>query len=175
MIEGFNFPVKYAVLELIEDGGYIYNYEPVIRGYIATKCYVIEDVVSYRADGTNSKFYRVFFPNKNFDTFKSCYKNNIDYRIKHGNFLYDIYGKIRNLDTVYALYDSYEDAKSMADYKNEKFMFETIVSNVILDNDYEKNAEIMKSELKNEFDICNKFEEELNKTFDIENGIKLVR
>ena len=37
-----NFPIKYAVLELKEEGGYITNYKDIVRGYIVSKCWVAE-------------------------------------------------------------------------------------------------------------------------------------
>ena len=175
MKEDMKFPIKYAVLELVEDGGYLNNYEKVIKGYIATRCYVVEDVIKYKADGTNYELFRVFFPNKNLEAFEDHLKSGKEYEINHENIQFDLYGNMKNLDVVYALYDRYEDAKKMADYRNEKYMFETIYTNVILDENYEKNAEKIKKEMSYEFDICDQFEEKLNNKFNMENGIKLVR
>ena len=123
MNEEYNFPIKYAVLELVEDGGYINNYEKVIKGYIATKCYVLEDVIKYKSNGTNYELYRVFFPNKNLEAFES--DENRD--LKHEKLSVDLYGNLRGVDTVYALYDTYEEAKQVMESLDEQYRSSAIV------------------------------------------------
>ena len=35
------FPIKYAVEELKVDGGYVYDYNDITKGFIVSKCYVL--------------------------------------------------------------------------------------------------------------------------------------
>ena len=51
MYKDNNFPIKYAILELKEKGGYITNYEYIVRGYIVSKCWVVESSIKYFSDG----------------------------------------------------------------------------------------------------------------------------
>ena len=56
MSRELNYPIKYAVLELKEKGGYLVGYKGITQGFIVSKCYVIRSNRAYNSDG--SKIFR---------------------------------------------------------------------------------------------------------------------
>ena len=62
MKEKVNFPIKYAVLELTQSGGWMVDYKDITKGFIVSKCYVIEDNIIYDSDGNSKIVHKVFFP-----------------------------------------------------------------------------------------------------------------
>ncbi len=114
-----NFPVKYAILELKEDGGYLSNYSDITRGFIVSKCYVLESVVKYLANGKSKVFYKVFFPFQNLNILKLALQNN---QLDIGQKLeptFNLNGEANPTTVVSNLFDTYEDAKRFTHIKNE--------------------------------------------------------
>ena len=71
MNKELNYPVKYAVLELKEVGGYSQGWEDITKGFIASKCFVVESKVKYLSDGSSKVSHKVVFPHKDYKTFKN--------------------------------------------------------------------------------------------------------
>ena len=75
MNDNINYPVKYAVLEIKEIGGWAVWFENVTLGFIASKCYVIESNILYDVNGNSQVIHKVVFPFNNIEKFKSSLKN----------------------------------------------------------------------------------------------------
>lgn len=119
MHEQNNFPVKYAILELKEEGGYLSNYKDITRGFVVSKCYVLESVIKYLADGSSKAFYKVFFPFQNLSILKVALQNN---KLDIGQKLepkFNLNNEVNSTTTVFNLFDTYEDAKRFSHIKNE--------------------------------------------------------
>ena len=70
MNKEINYPIKYAVLELKERGGWSVGYKDITQGFIVSKCYVIESSIIYNADGSYKTIHRVVFPFSDIAAFK---------------------------------------------------------------------------------------------------------
>ena len=140
MTKEINYPIKYAVLELKERGGWAVGYEDITQGFIVSKCYVVGSNVVYHSDGTNTISYEVIFPFSDISSFKNSIRNgkkNIgDENIPH----YDACNRPYPVNVVSDLFDSYEQAKEAAVEKNECFKY--------LIKEYEESLE-----------VCNIFEQ----------------
>lgn len=153
-----SYPIKYAVEDLKVDGGIIHDYEDITKGYIVSKCYVLENRLNYRDDCIS---YVVSFPYDSFDIFVSWYKRN-----SH-NYYFDIYkhyyeqrrdpnrellrdGYPRHIVTE--LFDTYEEAKEVADRKNGCLKGE------ILTNTGSAAYEKLSEEFKDTMEICGEYE-----------------
>lgn len=67
MKEEINYPIKYAVMPIVEQFGrdyYINNqlHRDVLVSHIVSKCYVLSEEKEYFKDGTSKISYRVLFP-----------------------------------------------------------------------------------------------------------------
>ena len=69
-----NYPIKYAVMQVLEDGGWLYDYEDILIGHIVSKCYLIESKVRYYKDDENRIIHYVLFPYKRIESYKKCGK-----------------------------------------------------------------------------------------------------
>ena len=46
-----NYPIKYAVLEVKENGEYVTSSDNLVKGYIVSKCYVVKSILDYLPNG----------------------------------------------------------------------------------------------------------------------------
>ena len=165
MSKEINYPIKYAVLELKEKGGYLVGYEDITQGFIASKCYVIESSIIYASDGSNTIIHKVVFP---FEDIKSFKISLINGRQDIGNAKipqYDACGRIYPINVVTDLFDSYELAKEAAKEKNEEHRC-NIISKVpvsiparLSNSNWQKQYEELKQEFDNGLETCNLFEQ----------------
>ena len=171
-----NFPIKFAILELKETGGYITNYKDIVRGYIVSKCWVVESSIKYFSDGNSKLFHKVIFPYKDLNTLKTALRNNDEYIGERVTINYDCNYNLCPVDVVSELFDSYEDAKNIAEAKNQE-MKNNIALNKQTLFDYEH-------EFVEQLSICQLFEKlALLKTEDMtitesinqENGFPLLK
>lgn len=70
------YPIKYAVLELKESGGWPVGYKDIIRGNIVSKCYVVESSIRY---GDSKIFHKVVFLFSSLETLKQSLHNQSQY------------------------------------------------------------------------------------------------
>ena len=63
-----SYPVKYAVEELKIEGGYNEDYQDITKGYIISKCYVLEDRIRY-GGSEPCVMHVVSFPYSRFEDF----------------------------------------------------------------------------------------------------------
>ena len=165
MNKEINYPIKYAVLELIERGGWSVGYKDITQGFIVSKCYVIESNIVYHSDGSYNVIHKVVFPYSDISTFK----NSLSYGGQNIGSpeipRYDACDKVYPINMVTALFDSYEEAKVAAIGKNEEFKSNLIMkvpdffSNHFLDSDWKKQYESLKQKYEQNLAICNLFEE----------------
>ena len=165
MNKEINYPIKYAVLELKEKGGYLVGYEDITLGFIVSKCYVTESSIIYISDGSNKGIHKVVFPFQDIESFKMSLRNG---RQNIGNAeipQYDACGRIYPINIVTDLFDSYELAKESAEEKNEEHRC-NLISKVptpipakLSNTNWQKQHEELKQEFENGLEICYLFEQ----------------
>lgn len=117
------YPVKYAVEELTEYGGWANSFVDITCGYITSKCYVVESTTKYYADGRQEEVYSVVFPYQDIETFKKSIEKgdnekNIGQR-RYPQFSAD--GSYYPIKKVTNLYNTYDEAALETNQKNERF------------------------------------------------------
>ena len=160
MIKENTYPIKYAILELKENGNYVTNYEDIVRGYIVSKCWVVASSLKYFSNGDSKLFHKVIFPYKNLDRFKMSLLNNEKNLGERIEPQYDFNYNPYPVDITEELFDSYEEAKEKAHKKNEE-MKHKLVLNVrysILDSRFKIALSEMEKEFLKELSICELFE-----------------
>lgn len=124
------YPIKYAVLELKADGGIAHDYEDITKGFVVSKCHILEDRLIYLYNGATYQKIVVSFPYDNFEYFMIWFHQNSH---KYSSYIYDLYKNyfeskhdpsrehLRDgypLHIVSELFNTYEEAKELADHKN---------------------------------------------------------
>ena len=126
-----NYPVKYAVLEVQEKGGWSVGYQDVTKGFIASKCFVVETKVVYGADGKSKVVNKVVFPYEDFHFFEeSLSKGNRNLGIMN-SIHYDANNNPYPSHVVDELYETFDEAKEKANLCNEKYKT-NLINNVSL-------------------------------------------
>ena len=118
----YNYPVKYVVMPIIQEPCYGNDYERTILCYIVSKCYVVRTVLDYLDNGNIALKHEVVFPFKDITYFKmkTPYAG-LGYRNIP---LYDLSGEPYPVNTTYNLYDTFEEAKQEAKFRNEERLVE---------------------------------------------------
>lgn len=143
-----NYPIKYAVLELKEQGGWSTNYEDVTVGFIVSKCYVVEQNTRYLQNGTSKTSYKVVFPYKDFNNYKYRLLRGIDINEHEHVPEYNYYRECTNANTVSDVFDTYEEATEIANQENHNKKRSIICKIVKYDSilkEFEENLAICKS------------------------------
>lgn len=143
-------PIKYAVLELKEKGGYLVGYKDITQGFIVSKCYVIGSNRVYNSDGSKNLTHTVVFPFKDISYFKDSFRNNFQNIGDKNVPSYDGPNDSYLTDVVAELFDSYETAKVDTEQKNEEYK-----QNLYL----KEQSEILTSEFKQSLELCYLFEQ----------------
>ena len=142
MDQNLKYPIKYALLELKEHGGWEHNYEDIPLCYIVSPCYVINQNIRYYSDETTKTTYEVVFPYKDIHTYKYLKRFNEHSEKPH----FSSYNCL-NSNIVSNLFDTYEEANITAEIENKnkrKNIFCSVKNyNQILDT-FNKNLEICK-------------------------------
>ncbi len=160
-----NYPIKYAVLELVERGGYSVRYANNVQGFIASKCYVIESSLLYCSDGSSKTIHKVVFPYEDIDLFKSTLKNNNPYLGTPQIPRINACGEVFQINEVTDLYDTYESAKAAANEKNDKYKRNILMYTTspcyykTSDTDFIKHYEDLCDSFNKSIEICNLFEQ----------------
>lgn len=154
MCEELNYPVKYAVLELKESGGYLFGYKDITKGYIVSKCYVLESSIKFYANGDNKTFYTVFFPFKDISDFKMYL--NLGEGKKPS---YDTFDHPLDSDVVSELFDTFDEASLLASQKNKEIK-EELEQNLLSANlEFKPLCKEFLKEFQNNLIMCEKFEQ----------------
>ena len=147
-----NYPIKYAVLEVKENGEFIDSYDPLVKGYIVSKCYVLRSTLDYLDNGNISIKHDVVFPYKDITYFKySAPYGGLGYRNIP---LYDNSGEPYPTNTVYDLFNSYEEAKEIANLKNKELLDRILSVEGLTD----EAIEIIGEDYSKNLEECNEFE-----------------
>ena len=159
MINQLNYPIKYAILEVKEKGGWAENYKDITEGFIASKCYIIESDIVYDSLGNAKLIHKVVFPFDNITTFKSSLSSGI-HDIGIANVpSYDMHNNPYPVTIVDELYDTYESAKNAANEKNEEYKANLITKTPSTELDWEFQYELLKQNYDKTSAMCNLFEE----------------
>ncbi len=165
MKKELNYPIKYAVLELKEKGGWSVGYADVTQGFIASKCYVIESSTVYYADGSNKKIYKVVFPFSDIGEFKKTIAKGSPNVGKAEAPRVAASGSICPISIVTDLFDTYDSAKEAAEEKNDDYRRHLSVQQNVPINYYMASIDMFRNALVHEFDstleICKFFEQEV--------------
>lgn len=116
----YNYPVKYAIMPIYEQVGWMSglhelerNYEVV--GYIVSKCYVVSKKTKYLEDGREEKEFEVVFPYQRTD-----YTRIHDWTRVYPEFNYN--RNCINSNIVCVLYDDFTDAKEKVEKLNRDIL-----------------------------------------------------
>ncbi len=191
MNKEINYPIKYAVLELIERGGWSVGYKDITQGFIVSKCYVIESNIVYNSDGSYKVMHKVVFPFRDIEMFKNSLRNGRKNIGKPEIPKYDACDMIYPINIVTTLFDSYEQAKVMAAYKNNEYKKNLVFkipdfwSNNFLNSNWKNQLHELEQEFLKNLEICNLFEqlvlaetEDMNiseEAFDDRNAVKVLK
>ena len=109
----FNYPVKYALLGINEQKGWILGCNELdrdyaISGYIVSKVYLVGEIVKYNRDGSSVKGYQVVFPYPELMNMEREYPR------------YDIRCQCYNAAEVSQIFEQYIEAKKVANDNNNK-------------------------------------------------------
>lgn len=179
-----DYPVKYAILELKEPGGYLYGYEDLTRGFIAAKCWVISSKIIYRPNGESIIKHEVVFPYQDLAYFKRSMAIGQGDIGQRTIVEYNACNEAYPVNFVANLYDTFAEAKVAAKAKNNQFCHGDFRMNpVSLTDRYNKKsyAEVVAA-VKEEIAICELFEkvvfiatEDMKITNENEEAFKLLR
>lgn len=140
-----NYPIKYALMPLYKQTGWVHGLNQLERkyeivAYIVSKCYVISENKAYSADGTSNIEYEVVFPYENIDN-----NNSIWTRTEPSINLSS--SQISNSTKVKKIFDNYRDAIEYLKIKNNEIL-KNKISNLPFN-------ESIKTEIKKLEDIHN--------------------
>ena len=159
MEKELKYPIKYAVLEIKENGGYPARYQELTRGFIASKCYVISSSIEYLRNGDTKISHQVVFPHTDYELFKRIL---YDRREVIGDRIvprYNACDQIYPCTRVSELYDDYDSANQQAETMNEEFQREETAHLSLLDPKWKETLEKMKAQLELEFYMCKRYGE----------------
>ena len=132
-----NYPVKYALMPIIEQVGWTHGLHELERDYdvvyyVVSKCYLINDTTKYKEDGSVEREYEVVFPYQ-LSEFNSWKREIPSYNLIHGGCI--------NSNKVDRIFDTYEETLKCAKGKNESLCEKTWVSLPITDDILDKIEE----------------------------------
>ena len=147
------YPVKYAILELMDENNKIY-------GFVVSKCYVIEDLTKYLDDGSSINYHKVVFPYSNILYYRQ--KLYYDYQTKDIGVKctpkYDFFGELYNGHIVDELFDSYDMAYIHAAKKNQELGKKLVSSVMVFSPNYKEELEKVNLNFSLNMATCAKFE-----------------
>lgn len=155
MEKELNYPIKYAVKEIRTRCSIDNCYSYLTQGFIVSKCYVVESVVRYNSDGSNSIIHKVVFPYSEFDNFMIVLKFNVPY--------YEVpsrpgYNSSYSASYVDTLYDDYETANIEVFLENEKLKRELVKKVALSDSDWKEKLLKLQNDLTISLENCKKYE-----------------
>lgn len=152
------YPIKYAVEELTISSGYKNGYDDIIEGYIVSKCYVTDTKVSYYNGMEPRITYEVVFPFRRYENFKSDLDSGIKYNETPIKPARDASGNACHTQTVYRLFDTFEEAKKEAEASNSVLWKNELMNLSLLDDDWKSKYKNDLLEHKIRLGICSCYE-----------------
>ena len=173
----YKYPVKYAVLEVRETGGWSNNYEDLIRGYIVSKCYVIESKERFYKDGNSKVSYKVLFPYKDISIYKMSINRGNTYLGDRLVPRLDACDNIYDTEVVSNVFDTKEEALILKDQLNIDLRKKCFNIFWLQSHVWKEKVEEFKKSFDFELDMCNRYEAEIEKQtedFILEDGVKML-
>lgn len=162
MIEETKYPIKYAVLELTEKCGDLAGYWEMTTGYIVSKCYVVGTKIEYFSDGSKEITHSVVFPYTNLFGFRTALENGLAYNENHTVPSRDYHNKYYPTKEVECLFDNYDDAKELAQMKNEELKQKILCGLSASHPNWKTNYLSTSSNFEMDLIICKMFEEKIS-------------
>lgn len=157
MNEELKYPQKFAVLPVEERLGWGGGYEKVTRGFVASKCYLVEAKTTYCPNGERKVTYKVVFPYRDFAEYKRRLHQGILSLGKEEVPEYSIYDGLMNYNEVAYIFDSYEEAEYLASIENQKLGTHLLDDISFLLPDWQERYEKKKADFSNQLDLCMQF------------------
>ena len=115
-----NYPIKYAVIPMIEQIGWSHGMNELERKYgtvcyIVSKCYLVGENKQYNIDGTITTKYQVVCPFSEEEHY-TWRREEPSYNLMHGGYTNSI--------ITDALFDSFDDAKVIKEQKNKDLLIQ---------------------------------------------------
>lgn len=153
-----NYPIKYAVMPIIEQTGWYPGLNELEREYgvvcyIVSKCYVVGREEKYNRYGNTICEYKVVFPYKKDELHRYLLRVEPDY---------DFYGRCSNYINVDKVFDSFEEAREDASKKNNKIVNKKI-SFLHCDDDFLKNVSLLREAQEEKVNKYRKIERMMEK------------
>lgn len=148
-----NYPIKYALIPMIEQVGWAPGLNELEREYgivcyIASKCYVVKETKEYCEDGNSKVEYQIVCPYQydDLDIWKRCEPS-----------FHLIQGHCINGITTNQLFDSYEEALSAKNEKNDEIILKKCI-HLRYDENFRKRRENLINEFSEKLDYYNQLE-----------------
>ena len=153
-----NYPIKYAVMPIIEQTGWSPGLNELEREYgvvcyIVSKWYVVSREETYNVYGNIGCKYKFVFPYK---------KDNLHRYLLRVEPSYNCYDKCSNATTVDKVFDSFEEARADAEKKNKKIVNKKI-SFLHCDDDFLQNVSLLRKEQEEKVNKYRKIERMMEK------------
>ena len=154
------YPIKYAILELKLNGGPTHCYEEITKGFIVSKCYVLEEALKYTSYGDAIPKYVISFPYDNFEYFIEWMgKNSDNYYFDHYKYYYESKNDPSEAHlkdsfpiVVTQIFDTYKEAKEIANNKNGELKYNLLINTGI------KEYETLSKEFDDNMNLCGEYE-----------------
>lgn len=159
MSEEINYPIKYAVLELKERGGWAVNYENITQGFIVSKCYVIESNLEYHSNGSNKITHKVVFPFEDISCLRISLLHGQQNIGKENIPNYDARNKPYPIRIVSELFEFFEAAKTVAEEKNAELNQKLILQVSMTNTNWKKQYATLNQEFNRKLELCYLFEQ----------------
>ena len=148
----FNYPIKYAVLDLNKKDD-----DEILYGNIVSKCYLIKSEINYNKNGNVNLVHYVVFP---YNDFKNFVKNFSLSNLDVGNRIYpDDHCPINKVLNVY---NNYEEAFLESENKNDLYKADLILGVSILDPEFNKEIEKIEDNYLTYKALWHRYEELIN-------------
>ncbi len=154
-----NYPIKYAVLEVQEKGGWAVGYEDVTKGFIASKCFVVETKVVYGKDGKSKVINKVVFPYEDYSFFEHSLSRGIKNLGIMNSINYDANNNPYPSHIVNELYETFDEAKEKANKCNEDYKVNLINRVSFSEPSWQYQYELLKNDFDKTSSLCNLFEQ----------------
>lgn len=138
-----NYPIKYAVMPIIEQTGWASGLNDLEREYgvvcyIVSKCYLVGREEKYNRNGNTLCNYKVVFPYQ---------KDNLHRYLLRVEPSYNCDGKCSNSTNVDKVFDSFEEAKEETEKKNKEILSKEL-SHIRVDDNFHQNVSLVRKKLE---------------------------
>ena len=159
MEEKMNYPIKYGVLMLIEPEGWPIGTKMSIKGYIPSKCYLVESSIRYYPDGTSQNFHQVVFPYEDFYKFKMALAAKQEYYEQPRVPRHSFDGSLYPISTIPCYYGTYKEAAEAAIVKNQELHAKMISTIDLSTEQGQKRYEEVNRRFMNDMAVIDKYEQ----------------